>query len=496
MVRSATLTTVPSRSDIPEPSVAAAMTARPVGVPIRTGDRPPNPSRAPAVFFPRDAAPVDRAAARRARRPARRTSTRRSTSGRRLHDPRPGDHQRPLRARPRLHGAGRARGRPQRPRAHRRCCPTRRRSTGYFYADVWHPQEIRHGQILDELQVRLGRDRRRRRPRHRLGQDPRPRRAGPPRPDPGRRAGCSTTSPARRPSAPRCSPTTCCTTGSPSSARPPSAETIVAQIKRQEPAHHAFYTMSARGLNRAARALAALARTPPAHAVFAPVGANNPEQTADFGDLMMALGIDRDLERFATAVSRVEPELLGAAGKGLPVPEYVLRAFRDAVEAAQARRAAGGQLAVGGVGLGTGAGGRRLDQQRPQLVPLPRPEPAPPLALEPGDDGLARLDGLPAPSGSAAGSGPSCRPGRGPSRAVPLLELTSANSPSACFVMPTRSARSVTRIPSVGVRLRSRSWDDLRPRSTPGFPAAPRSWTAGLAGSRPSPVEQRQDVVR
>ena len=31
-----------------------------------------------------------------------------------------------------------------------------------FYADVWQPQEIRHGQILDELQVRLGRDARRR----------------------------------------------------------------------------------------------------------------------------------------------------------------------------------------------------------------------------------------------------------------------------------------------------------------------------------------------
>ena len=28
----------------------------------------------------------------------------------------------------------------------------------YFYADVWSPQEIRHGQILDVLQVRLGRD--------------------------------------------------------------------------------------------------------------------------------------------------------------------------------------------------------------------------------------------------------------------------------------------------------------------------------------------------
>ena len=30
-----------------------------------------------------------------------------------------------------------------------------------FYAEVWQPQEIRHGQILDELQVQLGRSGRR-----------------------------------------------------------------------------------------------------------------------------------------------------------------------------------------------------------------------------------------------------------------------------------------------------------------------------------------------
>ena len=30
----------------------------------------------------------------------------------------------------------------------------------YFYADVWQPQEIRHGLILDRLQVELGRPRR------------------------------------------------------------------------------------------------------------------------------------------------------------------------------------------------------------------------------------------------------------------------------------------------------------------------------------------------
>ncbi len=37
-----------------------------------------------------------------------------------------------------------------------------------FYADVWQPQEIRHGQILDELQVRIGRPHDRGRPDPRL----------------------------------------------------------------------------------------------------------------------------------------------------------------------------------------------------------------------------------------------------------------------------------------------------------------------------------------
>ena len=117
------------------------------------------------------------------------------------------------------------------------------------------------------------------------------------------------------------------------------AETVVAQIRRQEPGHHAFYAMSARGLAEQlspwqhwlVRRLRALS--------FSPVGANDDEQRADFGEVMTTLGIDRDLERFATQVARVESELLGATTDGLPVPAYVVRAFREAVELAQARAA-------------------------------------------------------------------------------------------------------------------------------------------------------------
>jgi hypothetical protein len=212
----------------------------------------------------------------------------------------------------------------------------------YFYADVWHPQEVRHGQILDELQVRLGRD-----PAvadldtvsakiHVLGMLSHLS----PIEDVVRMLYYLTGQATERSAVLAYN---LLHSGLTELGETAAAETIVAQIKRQEPAHHAFYTMSARGLNEQLapwqRWLVRRLRT----LSFAPVGANNPEQTADFGDLMLALGIDRDVERFAIAVSRIESELLDAAGKGLPVPEYVLRAFRGAVEAAQARRAAGGR---------------------------------------------------------------------------------------------------------------------------------------------------------
>ena len=73
---------------------------------------------------------------------------------------------------------------------------------------------------------------------------------------------------------------------------------------------------------------------------FGPVGANNDQQKADFGGLLHSLGIDHDDDAFAGQISRVEHELLWAHRRGLPVPPYVARAFREAVELAEARRAA------------------------------------------------------------------------------------------------------------------------------------------------------------
>jgi hypothetical protein len=116
------------------------------------------------------------------------------------------------------------------------------------------------------------------------------------------------------------------------------ADTVIGPIKRQEPGHYAFYQLSARGLwSELAgwqRWLVRLMR----RISFAPVGVNNASQRADFGDVMATLGIAEDTDDFAAKISRVESELLWARDRaGLRVPDYVARAFREAVELARER---------------------------------------------------------------------------------------------------------------------------------------------------------------
>src|SRR3954452_8495808 len=119
MVRRATLTTVPSRNAIPDPSAAAAITARPEPVPIRT-DAGAESTTIRKVAFCR-ACPIpanDRAPAGRARRQVGARPPAHPARLGRLHGPAATRVRGKVRARPRLHGQGRARGGPQRPRAH------------------------------------------------------------------------------------------------------------------------------------------------------------------------------------------------------------------------------------------------------------------------------------------------------------------------------------------------------------------------------------------
>ncbi len=117
------------------------------------------------------------------------------------------------------------------------------------------------------------------------------------------------------------------------------ATTVIAPIKRQEPGHLAFYAMSARAMvagGELAPWQLRLARFLRARS-FGLVGVNRPSQRADAGAMMVAMGLDAELERYARDISRVEAELLWARRRGMEVPGYVLAALRDAVEAHRGR---------------------------------------------------------------------------------------------------------------------------------------------------------------
>jgi hypothetical protein len=113
------------------------------------------------------------------------------------------------------------------------------------------------------------------------------------------------------------------------------AETVVAPIRRQEPGHFAFYRMSAEslvgpgGLAPWQLHLTRFLR----RRSFELVGVNNPQQRAAFGVVARELELDRDVEGVARQVSRVERELLWARSHGMAIPDYILAALREALAA-------------------------------------------------------------------------------------------------------------------------------------------------------------------
>ncbi|KRF01010.1 GTP-binding protein LepA [Nocardioides sp. Soil777] len=208
-----------------------------------------------------------------------------------------------------------------------------------FYADVWQPQEIRHGLILDELQTRVGRPpatpdldtvSAKLRVLGVLGHLDRVQ-------DVTRMLYYLTGMATERSAVLAYN---LLHDGVVEMGETAVAETVVAPIRRQEPGHYAFYKMSAIGL---AEQLAPWQRwlvRRLRQLSFAPVGANDAAQRADFGDVMETLGISDDLEDFTETIARVERDLLWAQADGMRVPPYVLAAFRDAAELAAQRRSA------------------------------------------------------------------------------------------------------------------------------------------------------------
>ncbi len=208
----------------------------------------------------------------------------------------------------------------------------------HFYADVWQPQEIQHGLILDRLQVELGRE---------------PASADlesigiklrilgglahlAPFQDVCRMLYYLTGMATERSAVLAYN---LLHRGTLDMGETAIAHTVIGQIKRQEPGHYAFYQLSARGLWAELSGWQRWLVRRMRRMSFAPVGANNAMQKADFGDVMASLGMADDPDNFADQISRVEAELLWARDRGLKVPDYVARAFREAVELARDRGA-------------------------------------------------------------------------------------------------------------------------------------------------------------
>ena len=202
-----------------------------------------------------------------------------------------------------------------------------------FYADVWQPQEIQHGLILDRLQQDLGRA------------------AAEPVLDVSykmRIMGALAHFSAIQDIARLLYYLTGASTerqavlayntihsGMTELGETAIAETIIAPIRRQEPGHFAFYRMSATELVRSGALrpwqlyLARVLR----EKTYNLVGTNGHDRyRAQMGGVVTALGFDTDLDKYAREVGRIEAQLLWAHERGMDFPPYVMRALRESID--------------------------------------------------------------------------------------------------------------------------------------------------------------------
>jgi hypothetical protein len=113
------------------------------------------------------------------------------------------------------------------------------------------------------------------------------------------------------------------------------SETIITPIKQQEPGHFAFYQMSATAMiqDRVLKPWQLFLTRVLREKSYNLVGTNAMKQyKADMGGVMVDLGIDADLESYAREVGRVENRLLWAHQQGLEFPPYILKALRESVD--------------------------------------------------------------------------------------------------------------------------------------------------------------------
>ena len=202
-----------------------------------------------------------------------------------------------------------------------------------FYSDVWQPQEIQHGLILDRLQTDLGRT------------------PAEPHLDVSFKikilGALSTLRPIQDIAKLLYFLTGASTerqavlaynhinSGLKELGETAISETIITPIKQQEPGHFAFYQMSATAMiqDKVLKPWQLFLARVLREKSYNLVGTNAmPEYKADMGGVAVDLGIDEDLAGYAREIGRVESRLLWAHKQGMEFPPYILKALKESVE--------------------------------------------------------------------------------------------------------------------------------------------------------------------
>jgi hypothetical protein len=202
-----------------------------------------------------------------------------------------------------------------------------------FYADVWQPQEIQHGLILDRLQQDLGRPPAKPYlevsfPIKILGALAHLK----PMQDIAKLMYFLTGASTERQAVLAYNKIN---SGMKELGETAISETIITPIKQQEPGHFAFYQMSATAMiqDKVLKPWQLFLTRVMREKSYNLVGTNKMKQyKADMGGVMADLGLDDDLEGYAREVGRVENRLLWAHKQGMEFPPYILKALKESVE--------------------------------------------------------------------------------------------------------------------------------------------------------------------
>lgn len=202
-----------------------------------------------------------------------------------------------------------------------------------FYADVWQPQEIQHGLILDRLQQDLGRQQ----SEPHLDVSFKIKILGAlanlkPIQEVAKLLYFLTGASTERQAVLAYNQIN---TGMQELGEDAIAETIITPIKQQEPGHFAFYQMSATKMvqNGELKPWQVFLTRVLREKSYNLVGTNAMDQyKADMGGVVVDLGLDDDLAGYAREVGRVEQRLLWAHRQGMDFPPYILKALKESVE--------------------------------------------------------------------------------------------------------------------------------------------------------------------